>query len=459
MNYYKKTIVLIVLTVLVFLNCALVAADAPVHTEPTKIFEMELTSGMNLISLPLIPVNNNTGAVLGNNTIQYSAVLKYNASSNQFEDVTTGTMDVGVGYFVNITSAGTWKYEGIPYSQMQIRLHPGLNMIGWVNYSKNITSALSYIEDKYRYIARWNASLQSFEVYNPHAPDNFNQFTTIDRGVGYFISTINEETLIVALCKQQCHIASFNIQVFGRTKANKPEVMENISKIIRNFDLVAIQEIRDVTQTAVVKLNDTINHEQKHKYTYIMGERLGRTSSKEQYAYFYNTSTIELIGSPYTYPEAPYNDMFHREPYIANFKVKNGSFDFVLITIHTDPDEATQEINYLPEVVEDTKNTFGNESNFIILGDLNADCRYFDENGESPLKSSDYFWVINNSLDTTTKSTVCTYDRIIITTETVTDYTKDCGVFRFDEVYNLTYEETIAVSDHYPVYAAFYTGG
>lgn len=456
MNYYKKTIVLTFATVFIFLDCGLVAADKPVHTEPIEIFEMKLTTGMNLISLPLIPMNNSTCTVLGYDTILYDTVFRYNASLNQFEDVTAGTMDVGVGYFVNITSTGIWRYEGIPYSQIQIRLHPGLNMIGWMNYSENITSALSYIEDKYRYIARWNASLQSFEVYNQYAPDILNQFTTMNRGVGYFISMIREETLIVDSRKQLCQIASFNIQVFGRTKANKPEVMENISKIIRNFDLVAIQEIRDVTQTAVVKLNDTINHEQKHQYTYIMGERLGRTSSKEQYAYFYNTSTIELIGSPYTYSEPPYNDMFHREPYIANFKVKNGSFDFVLITIHTDPDEATQEINDLPDVVEDTKNVFPNETNFIILGDLNADCRYFDENGESPLKNSDYFWVINNSLDTTTKSTVCTYDRIIITTETVADYTKDCGVFRFDEVYNLTYEETIAISDHYPVYAAFF---
>jgi deoxyribonuclease-1-like protein len=87
----------------------------------------------------------------------------------------------------------------------------------------------------------------------------------------------------------------------------------------------------------------------------------------------------------------------------------------VLITIHTDPDTANQEISDLPKVVDDAKSRYQGEGDFIIMGDLNADCTYFKENNQSPLRSSDYYWVINNSVDTTTKSTDCTYDRIIIT--------------------------------------------
>ena len=61
------------------------------------------------------------------------------------------------------------------------------------------------------------------------------------------------------------------------------------------------------------------------------------------------------------------------------------------------------------------------------------------------------------TLDTTTKSTDCTYDMIIMTTPTKTDFTGEAGVFRFDTAYNLNYNSTIAVSDHYPVYASFLT--
>jgi hypothetical protein len=46
---------------------------------------------------------------------------------------------------------------------------------------------------------------------------------------------------------------------------------------------------------------------------------------------------------------------------------------------------------------------------------------------------------------------------IIMTTPTKTDFTGEAGVFRFDTAYNLNYNSTIAVSDHYPVYASFLT--
>ncbi len=250
-------------------------------------------------------------------------------------------------------------------------------------------------------------------------------------------------------------LAAFNIQTFGTTKASKPEVMEVLSKTIRNFDIVAVQEIRDASQTVLPALRDAANKMGSSQYDFVVSERLGRTTSKEQYAYIYNKETIELIGAPYTYPEPSSNDMFQREPYVANFKAKNGNFDFMLITIHTDPDTAAQEINDLPAVVDYAKGRQQGEGDIIVMGDLNADCDYFDENSPSLLKSSDYYWVINNSIDTTTKATVCTYDRIILTSQ-ATDFTGDSGVFRFDEAYNLTYDTTISVSDHYPVYATFW---
>ncbi len=250
-------------------------------------------------------------------------------------------------------------------------------------------------------------------------------------------------------------LAAFNLQVFGTSKADKPEIMGVFSQIIRNYDVIAIQEIRDASQTALPALRDSVNSVGSPQYDYIVSERLGRTTSKEQYAYLYNTQTIQPIGSPYTYPDA--SDLFHREPYVAEFKARDGNFDFVLITIHTDPDTAEQEINDLPIVVEDARSRYQGEGDFIVMGDLNADCNYFDESSQSPLRSSDYNWIIGDSVDTTTKSTDCTYDRIIITTPAKDDFTGESSVFRFDTAYNLNYESTIAASDHYPVFGTFWS--
>ena len=89
------------------------------------------------------------------------------------------------------------------------------------------------------------------------------------------------------------------------------------------------------------------------------------------------------------------------------------------------------------------------------MGDLNADGSYFDEDATSSMSSSEYYWLIDNSLDTTTKSTDYTYDRIILTDSA--DFNGESGVFRFDIEYGLTEDETITVSDHYPVYAEFWS--
>jgi len=152
-------------------------------------------------------------------------------------------------------------------------------------------------------------------------------------------------------------VGAFNIQIFGTTKASKPEVMDVLADIIRTYDVIAIQEIRDASQTALPALVDLANTDGS-QYDYVVSERLGRTTSKEQYAYIYNTQTIEVTSTPQTYPEPSGTDSFHREPYIASFRAVNGNFDATFIVIHTDPDEATADINGLSAVVEFAQGTY-----------------------------------------------------------------------------------------------------
>ncbi len=72
-------------------------------------------------------------------------------------------------------------------------------------------------------------------------------------------------------------------------------VMSRIADIIRKFDVVAIQEIRSADQRLLPRLIDYINADGM-QYEYLLGPRLGRTSSMEQYAYVYDTTRI--LASP-----------------------------------------------------------------------------------------------------------------------------------------------------------------
>lgn len=74
-------------------------------------------------------------------------------------------------------------------------------------------------------------------------------------------------------------VGAFNIQIFGTSKASKPEVMDVLAKIIRTYDIVAIQEIRDASQTSLPTLVDLVTTDGS-QYDYVVSERLGRTITK-----------------------------------------------------------------------------------------------------------------------------------------------------------------------------------
>ena len=58
---------------------------------------------------------------------------------------------------------------------------------------------------------------------------------------------------------EQISVAGFNIQVFGQSKMNKEGVPETLVRIIRAFDLVFIQEIRDAEMTSPGELLTLVN--------------------------------------------------------------------------------------------------------------------------------------------------------------------------------------------------------
>jgi hypothetical protein len=169
-------------------SATLVSGTVACGEQSPETFSKPLYEGWNLISLPLTPDDNSTSAVLSGVS---DVVYRYDATSKEFE--CPSTMDPGIGYFVYVTTASTWTYDGYAYTSMDVSLEQGLNMVGWLNCSMDVSGALASVD--YNYVARWNANEQRYEVYNPRAPAVFNDFTMLDRGEGYFISAKGECTL------------------------------------------------------------------------------------------------------------------------------------------------------------------------------------------------------------------------------------------------------------------------
>ncbi|WP_338097824.1 endonuclease/exonuclease/phosphatase family protein [Methanolapillus ohkumae] len=274
------------------------------------------------------------------------------------------------------------------------------------------------------------------------------------------------ETKVCGICGEdlrpttRVNVSAFNIQIFGASKASNAEVMDVLAKTIRNYDIIGVQEIRDASGESLPKLVQLVNsgtdeNGTPYNYDYVVSSRLGRSSSKEQYAYIYNKDKVYVASEPITYPEPDGADPFEREPYMVTFRSNIGNFDAVFILIHTKPDDAKAEINELNHVVEYAKTIYVGQENYVIMGDFNADGSYFNESGSSDLKSEKYVWLIGNNMTTTTK-TNNTYDRIVITKSLEPYVTGNLGVYNYSAAYGLNATQTTAVSDHYPVYAEFF---
>jgi len=252
-------------------------------------------------------------------------------------------------------------------------------------------------------------------------------------------------------------IASFNIQVFGTTKANKAHVMEYLARIIREFDVVAIQEIRSKDQDIVPRLVELTNTTDRH-YDYVIGPRLGRTSSKEQYAFIFDASALEVDRNQiYTIDDR--DDLMHREPLVAWFRVRGPSpeeaFTFTLVNIHTDPDETDQELDALDDVFRVVRDDGRGEDDVIILGDLNVDEHHLGELGQVP----NITWAISGKPTNTRKNHA--YDNLVFDRLSLAEFTGRSDVYDFMRLFNLTQEAALEISDHLPVWAEFsiYEGG
>lgn len=246
-------------------------------------------------------------------------------------------------------------------------------------------------------------------------------------------------------------VASFNIQVLGVSKMQKPEAVKVIVDVARRFDVLAIQELRSVDQSVIPELVDRINAE-GHQYRSVVGPRLGRTQSKEQYVYLYDAARIELAReSVYTVNDP--RDFLHREPLVARFRVRgvpaDQAFTFSLVNIHTDPDDTDIELDALADVFSVVQNDGSGEDDIILLGDLNVSPAGMGRLGRLPGVA----WTVSGQ-PTNTRGTE-TYDNIVFDSRYTTEATGYSGVMNLQSEYGMTLDQALEISDHHPVWAEF----
>ncbi|XP_063791620.1 deoxyribonuclease-1-like isoform X2 [Pseudophryne corroboree] len=254
-------------------------------------------------------------------------------------------------------------------------------------------------------------------------------------------------------------IASFNIERFAIAKVEDPVVLSRLIQILRRYELIAIQEVMNKDDTAIIRLVQELNLATGLHYNVLISDHLGRSSYREKYVYVYREDILKPT-EWYHYDDGCENcgtDVFIREPFVAKFSSLTTELkDFALATIHTSPDYAVREVDGLYDVWEDAKQRLLLED-ILILGDYNAGCNYV-KTQHWPLirlrQDASLQWLISDSEETNVSpNTRCPYDRIVAGGEGLKKAVipGTAKAFNYQVKYGLTYELAKAVSDHYPV--------
>ncbi|MFB6350291.1 MAG: endonuclease/exonuclease/phosphatase family protein, partial [Bradymonadaceae bacterium] len=263
-------------------------------------------------------------------------------------------------------------------------------------------------------------------------------------------------------------VASWNVQSFSAGKARNHELLNQIAEKMKNFDLVAVQEISNVREKSdpdcprntecpkakncgVIReaLDEQLNDNQDDNY----GITISPQVRHERYMYVYDKDQVQLLDHRLVHdpgdsaPVCAYRPentgTMVRQPFLGVFQADD--FSFAMLNVHVAPKQANAEIDALLDFQDRLREE--GYSDVIVAGDLNADCRYLSQKQQDELATSEHHWLFRGADTAVAESRECGYDQMIATRPTLEDLTGKLGVAGpVDE----------KVSDHFPIWANFY---
>ena len=244
---------------------------------------------------------------------------------------------------------------------------------------------------------------------------------------------------------ESIRLATWNLLNFGKSKSD--EEIAFIADLLRDFDVVALQEINtgpDGAQ-AIARLDAELDR-RGSQWDYVVSDPTTGQGS-ERYAYLWKPSRVRLAGQAWL--EASLDDVIDREPFMARFQNKQGSVQMLVASLHAVPraKRPADEIVHLDEL----HRRYGSD-HLLILGDFNlAESHYaFDE-----LKQAGFQPVITDQKTSIRmrrkdgEHLANEYDNIFY--ESASLHTTSSGVVDFTSAFR-TLRQAREISDHLPVF-------
>lgn len=245
-------------------------------------------------------------------------------------------------------------------------------------------------------------------------------------------------------------IASFNTEALGPAKLDKPHVLSLLVGMLRQYDVIALQEVRSTRDDVLPMLVERLNQSGR-RYDYMIGPRIGRGSEREQFAFIFDTSRLETDRYRLYTVDDP-QDLITFEPLVAWFRCKEApeqeAFTFSLINTKINPLLAEAEHDILPDLVDAVQADGRQEDDWILLGDLagsNAQLAILERVGVR-------FAIRDFPTEVTGHKML---DGLMFSAHATTEYTGRSGALDFLRKHNLSIEQSMEISSHLPIWAEF----
>jgi hypothetical protein len=260
-----------------------------------------------------------------------------------------------------------------------------------------------------------------------------------------------EQTVLPPRSFPSLKIASWALDGFGPTKLANPLARQNVARVIRQFDIVAVQQIASIERDLVPRLVDAIN-QGDGRYDYVLGESTGPDDRREQLAFIFDTSRA-VVDRRHTYTVKDPENQITFDPLVAWFRAAQPpageAWTVSLVNVRVDLARAPREVGLLPEMLQAIRKDGRGEDDVVLLGLFQADDAYL-----VPTIRGDKVQAAVQSRPTDIFGRYQT-SNVLVDTVSNSEYLGRGGVFDYLRAYHLNLPEAETVTSHLPVYAEF----
>ncbi|WP_286177580.1 deoxyribonuclease I [Stieleria mannarensis] len=246
-------------------------------------------------------------------------------------------------------------------------------------------------------------------------------------------------------------IGSWALSGFGPSKLASEECRLNLTRVIRKFDVIALQQITAVERDLVPRLVDEIN-EGGRNFDFVLGQPSGPSDRPEQLAILFNVNRVQIDRSQ-TYTVADPQGQMTYDPMVAWFRAAQPSVEsawtFSVVNVRINLARAPVEVGLLPGIFASVRSDGRGEDDVVMAGLFQADDSYLIPR----VMGTDVVAAVDSTTtDIFNRHQTC---NILVDRNRTNEFVGRGGPVDFLRLFNLNLSQAEAVSSHLPVFGEF----